>query len=189
MKKILLTALAAVALCTTAAEASPGNFNIGGRAGAGFLFGSSSIGAGGVADYWMNDNIGFSVYATAAYDDYGAYGIRGSYLFDSSVTSEIRLRFFAGIGLTYVDGPDGSGSTPSSHWKYEVDGKGAEIHAGALHQASYLSDNLFFSLGVVQRLFDVETDYSGSTDYYRFRYNYDSDWKSFGVEAAIKYYF
>ncbi len=193
MKKIILAvaALAVIASNQVVAAHAGQNFDIGGAFGAGVLLGPPSTGAGLMGSYWFTNNIGVSAIATAAYNDYSELGVQANYLFDSESWSETKIRPFVGVGFSIIDGPDGHGAGPYSYWNYDVEGKGVEIHAGIMHQATYLSEHLFFILGGIYHVFDIDVKHSISIDSegWNAAYNYDADWTSFGVVAGIQYYF
>ncbi len=194
MKKLVLTVAAlAVVGGTSVISAHAENFSAENTFGVGLLLGSPSKGSGAMASYWITNNIGVSAIATLAYNDYSEYGIRADYLFNADDWGNIRIRPFIGAGLSFIDGPSGHGTGPYSSWSYDVDGKGAEVHAGILHQAAYISPNLFFNIAAVHHFFDIDVSYSSSSNYGRHgwhsNYSYDADWSSFGFELGIQYYF
>lgn len=185
MKKIVIVACVAVALSLNLVEiACAEELSVARRFGAGIQANLLNLGIGPSAEYWATENVGLMA-AVGALADYTTFLIRGNYLLNNTFdVAGYPARPYLGIGFAHVKGPEydfGFGS------KVEQDGSGAEIYAGLLHSASYITENLYFRGEFVLSTLTLET--SASDPYTGISVKHEADWSFFSIGWGVTYYF
>ena len=130
-------------------------------------------------EYWVTDNIGLMA-GVGALTDYTTFTIRGNYLLNKTFDlAGYPARPYFGVGQVpeYYFG-----------WaKAEQDGSGAEIYAGLLHSAAYITKNLYLRGEFILSTLKVET--KASEPFTGITIKHEEDWSFFSIGWGIMYYF